>query len=432
MVTTFFLFIYQLLLVPVGLAYLILRLLKGRGVPGLRQRLGFYPRDLRQALSKFERPVWIHMVSVGEVIGGERLIQELRTLLPGVPWVITTTTPTGQSVAAKLVRGSSDKLLYLPWDLGFSVGSAVRAIRPRLFICFETELWPVLFRRLEREGVPIAIVNGRISPKAYRRYIWIRPLMEIFLRPVRFFLVQSPQDAKRYASIGAAKDRISVTGNVKWDIGADGDASSDGGPGLRSLLGLVPAQLLWTAGSTHAGEEKIVLETYKKLRGTRPDLRLLLAPRHPERIPEVEREAAALDLPTVRRSGLEAGTKKDAVILLDTVGELKKFYRVSDIVFVGGSLIPKGGHNLMEPAAFSRPIVTGPHLHNFAHVAELLSQAGGLAVVKSPEELELRVRSLIENPGQRQDLGKRAFAVIAENRGATTKTAQALLRLAGR
>ncbi len=376
------LFIYQIILIPLGLIYLVLRLIKRRGAPGLCQRLGFYPPDLRRELARLDRPIWIHLVSVGEVLGGERLVQEMRAMLPAspaggpdVPWVITTTTPTGQSVAAKLVRGGQDKLLYLPWDLGFSVRRAVRLIRPRLFVCFETELWPVLFHQLKKQEVPIAIVNGRISPNAYRRYLWVRPLMEIFLRPVRLFLVQSPQDAKRYAGIGAAKDRILVTGNIKWDIGADGNADADGSARLKTVLGLNGSHVVWTAGSTHAGEERIVLETYKKLRGARPDLRLLLAPRHPERIPEVEREAEALGVATVRKSSLGEGAG-DRVVLLDTVGELRNFYRISDIVFVGGSLIPKGGHNLMEPAAFSRPIVTGPYLHNFAHAAELLSQAG--------------------------------------------------------
>ncbi len=436
--TSFFLFLYQLGLLPFGLAYLLLRLLRGRGVPGWRQRLGIYSPEVKKALVALDGPVWIHMVSVGEVLGGERLIQELRALKPEMPWVITTTTSTGRSVAEKLVRGNHDQLIYLPWDLGFAVRRAVEAVRPSLFICFETELWPVLFHRLAASGVPIAVVNGRISPNAYKKYLWVRPFMEIFLKPVRLFLVQSPQDARRYAGVGASKDRVVVTGNIKWDLNPEEASGANGQPDLRVLLGLAPRDLLWTAGSTHSGEEEILFKTYQRLKPVHPGLRLLIAPRHPERVAEVERMAAVLGITTVRKSGLgsegqETGGREQGaggeVILLDTLGELKSFYQVSDLVFVGGSLVPRGGHNLVEPAAFRRPILTGPHLHNFANMAELLAQAGGIAVVKSPEELERQVKNLVENPRRRQELGDRAFTVIAQNKGATAKTAQLLLRL---
>ena len=428
---TIFLFLYQGFLMVTGPLFLLARWIRGKPVPGLRQRPALYPPEQRKALSFSERPIWIHMVSVGEVLAGQHLIEELRRRLPRSPWVITTVTPTGQSVARALIRGSQDQLLYLPWDLGSVVRRAIRAIRPRFFICFETELWPVLFHELGKAGVPIAIVNGRISPKSFHRYLLARLFMQKALLPVKRFLVQSPQDARRYAAIGAAKDRIVVTGNVKWDLGSLEEMNGQGRPDARSLLGLAPGALLWTAGSTHPGEERLILQVYQRLKADYPHLRLLIAPRHPERVAEVEQEVKSFELTAVRRSELGKKNGEGSVILLDTLGELKSFYGASELVFVGGSLVPRGGHNLVEPALFSRPILTGPHLYNFQDMAEALSQAGGVAIVRSVEELEERARRLLENPALRQELGERAYGAILQHRGATAKTADLLLQCLG-
>lgn len=428
---SFLLLVYQAVLLLGTPIYLIGRLIRGRGIPGVKQRMGWYGRAVRGSLARMDRPIWLHVVSVGEAIAAEPLIQELRSRMPEIAWVITTVTPMGQEVAKKLIRDGEGQLLYLPLDFTPAVRRAIRAIRPRLFLCFETELWPVLFHEMHRAAVPIVVVNGRISPRALRRYLLVRPWMERALLPVGLFLVQSVQDARRYAAIGAAKDRIVVTGNLKWDIKNLNGTGIQQRESLRTLLGLNSADLLWTAGSTHAGEELQILEVYQRLKGAYPHLRLLIAPRHPERVPEVERDIQCCGFSPVCRSQLAlpnaAPKSADSVFILDTIGELKSFYQASDLVFVGGSLVPKGGHNLVEPALFQRPIVTGPHLHNFQDIAESLSQAGGMAIVRSPEELEERIQRLIESPTLRQEVGRRAQGVIAQNQGATARAADRIV-----
>lgn len=419
---------YQVILLLAGPSYLLVRILRGRPVPGLKQRLGWYSQEIKQALHELKRPIWIHLVSVGEVIAAEPLIQELRRRFPHAGWVITTTTATGQQVARRMIRGPQDRLLYLPWDFGPVVNRAIRVIKPRLFLTFETELWPVLFKRLHAGGVPIVVVNGRISPAAYRRYLWIRPFMRRVLDSVDLLFTQSPQDARRYAAIGAPKDRIVVAGNLKWDLERIVNGNKSDLP--REFFGLTAELILWTAGSTHPGEERSILQVYRRLKSRYPHLRLLIAPRHPERIPAVEQEVAEAGYVALRRSTLNEriGEWEDRrIVLLDTVGELTSFYKISDLVFVGGSLVPHGGHNLVEPAALRRPILAGPHLGNFQAVAESLIQAGGVAVVRSTEELEEKVQRLIEDPAIRQELGRRAYGVIEEHRGATERTVEGIL-----
>jgi len=426
------LWIYQAGLLAFGAVYLSLRLIRGRGVPGIRERLALYRPELRENLSRLQRPIWIHLVSVGEVLAARPLIEELRRRFPRREWVVTTTTPTGREVAQKNLQDPHTQVLYLPWDLGPVVRRAARLIRPALFLSFETELWPVLFDRFGREGVPIAVVNGRISPAGYGRYLWIRPLMERALTPVGLFLTQSPQDARRYAALGAAKDRVVVSGNLKWDLKVSASANGSQPEQLRALLGLEPTNSLWTAGSTHAGEEGMILRAYGRLKAKHPGLRLLIAPRHPERVPEVEQEVARAGLTSIRWSTLRetlpgsdpAGSDPTGfVILLDTVGELAGFYRISELVFVGGSLVPHGGHNLVEPASLSRPILTGPHLQNFQAISESLRQAKGMLVVQTEQELEQAAARLLRDPAQARELGARAHAVFQQNQGAVKRTA---------
>ena len=414
--------LYQMGLLVFGAVYLMARLIKGRGLPGLRERLALYAPEQRRRLEGMRRPIWIHLVSVGEVMAARPFVEEMRRRFPEKEWVVTTVTPTGREVAQKHLRDSRTEVIYLPWDLGPVVERALKTVRPALFLSFETELWPVLFDTLGRTGIPVAVVNGRISPRAYRRYLWVRPLMRRVLSPVGLFLTQSPQDARRYAALGAAKDRVVVSGNLKWDLRV---ASPNGAPPeqLRALLGMNGAQRLWTAGSTHPGEERMVFQAYGRLKGKHPELRLLVAPRHPERAAEVEQEARRAGLKIARRSQL-SGAGGDTVILLDTVGELAAFYQISELVFIGGSLVPHGGHNLAEPASLGRSILTGPHLENFQAIAGSLQQAKGMRVVRTPEELEQAAGQLVRDPLQARDLGLRAQAVFHENQGAVRRTAE--------
>lgn len=422
---------YQAGLLLFGAAYLAVRLARGRELPGIRERLASYSPEVRERLARMDRPVWIHAVSVGEALAARPLVEELRRRFPGKSWVVSTVTPTGRGIALKQLRDSRTEVVYLPWDFGPVVKRAIKWIRPSLFLSFETELWPVLFDMLERAGVPVAVVNGRISPRAYGRYLWVRPLMQRALSPVGLFLTQSPQDARRYAALGAAKDRVTVTGNLKWDLGA---AHPNGAPPeqLRGLLGMNGAQKLWTAGSTHPGEERMIFEVYGRLKERYPTLRLLVAPRHPERAAEVEQEARRAGMKVARWSEVrvsESATERvsDAVILLDTVGELASLYRISEFVFVGGSLVPHGGHNLVEPASLGCPILTGPHLENFQAIAESLRQAKGMLVVRTPGELEQAAGRLLQDPPGARDLGARAMAVFRENQGTVKRTADLIM-----
>jgi 3-deoxy-D-manno-octulosonic-acid transferase len=428
--------LYQIALVLVGTAYLLGRWLKGRGLPlCLRERLAWYTEPKRQAMRRLRSPIWIHLVSVGEAMAAYPLVEELRRRFPACDWIFTTTTPTGRSVAERLIRPDRDILLYLPWDLIPVVRRAVHHLTPALFLCFETELWPALFMELACQGIPIAVVNGRISPSAYRRYLWVRPFMERFLRPVDIFLVQSPQDARRYAAIGAAKDRLLITGNVKWDLDIGSLPDKIRSDEIRRRFNIAPQAVLWTAGSTHPGEERILLRAYGILKREFPHLRLLIAPRHPDRAGEVEAEVRRAGWKARLRSELDrmapsgslpidvGGSDVDPIWILDTVGELRQFYGVSDLVFVGGSLIPHGGHNLVEPAMCQKAILAGPHLFNFSDVAEQLVQAGALMVVRSDEEMAKAVRSIVRTPGLAQTMGRRAYGVVEAHRGAAARTA---------
>lgn len=427
---TLSLWFYQLGFVLFGLGYLAGRRIRGRPLPGIRERLALYPPLQGERRSGGFGPIWVHLVSVGEAVAARPLIEELRRRFPDRGWVITTVTATGRKVAESLIRPGKDHLFYLPWDLAPVVRQALRAIRPAIFLSFETELWPVLFLEMARHGVPIGVVNGRISPAAYGRYLWIRPWMQAVLSDVGFFFTQSPQDARRYAAIGAAKDRIAVTGNLKWDVEIPEPAPGLQPDQLRELLGFANGTCLWTAGSTHPGEERAILAVYLRLQGRFPALRLLIAPRHPERAEEVERLAAGLGLSTIRKSrwgepaNRRAGEKAEPVILLDTLGELTAFYGISEVVFVGGSLVPHGGHNLIEPAALSRPILSGPHLQNFQAISESLTGASAMNVVRTEQELENGVARVLQNPGWARELGARARALVDEHRGAARRTAE--------
>lgn len=415
--------VYQSLFALFGVVYLAARFLRGRRLPGIRERLGFSP--------ELDRPIWIQAVSVGEILAARPLVEELRRRFPNKRWLVTTVTPTGREVAEKLFADDRTRVAYLPWDFSPFVERALRRIRPSLFLAFETELWPVLFDRLERSGVPVVVVNGRISPRGYRRYLLIRPLMAQALSPVRLFLAQSPQDARRFAALGASKDRIVISGNVKWDLVLPTNGQEPDAQELRRRIGLTPGRRLWVAGSTHPGEEQMVLKAHRALRSRFPELKLLLAPRHPERAAEVEQEVKRAGLKVSRWSSLRGAGEiatahsgpRDDVILLDTVGELASFYRVSEIVFLGGSLVPHGGHNLIEPASFGRPILSGPHLQNFQAISELLLEKQGMRVVRDAQELERAVERLLASPDLGRQMGERARGVFKENQGAVRRTA---------
>jgi len=361
---------------------------------------------------------WIHAVSVGEAAAAVPLVEGIQRRWPHLSVVLSTVTATGARVVQSEL-GPVATHRYFPLDLPRPVRRALDAVRPRFFIGLETELWPNFLRALAARGVPAMIANGRISDRSFRRYRLVRPFVARMLGGVSVFAMQSREDARRIIELGAPPGRVIVTGNLKADLRVD---RGDDGRDWQEWLGRDRGRPLWIAGSTHRGEDEIVLDAFARARARSPDLLLLLAPRHPERADEVERLVRSRGLSVTRRSGLVRGADAGAVILLDTVGELAGLYRWADVVFVGGSLVPSGGHNMLEPAQRHKPVLFGPHTENFRESAELLLGAGGARVVGDAQDLAREVLRLLEEPERAREMGDAAFAAVAERQGALDET----------
>ncbi|HEV8530407.1 MAG TPA: 3-deoxy-D-manno-octulosonic acid transferase [Methylomirabilota bacterium] len=414
---------YSALLYLLLLGYLPIFALKrlrpaGYG-PSLGQRLGRFGEGLPR-----EPRCWIHAVSVGEAATAVPLVEAIARRWPQLGIVMTTVTPTGARIVADRLAGRVVHR-YFPIDVPGPVRRALDAVHPRFFIAMETELWPNLLRALARRGVPSMIANGRISDRSFRRYRLVRFFTARMLAHVRVLAMQSEEDARRIIALGALPERVVVTGNIKSDLippEGDGDAL------WQRLLGLDHGEPIWVAGSTHRGEEATVLDVYLRLRSRVPALALVLAPRHPERVDEVERLVRERRLQPVRRSELPKSQAPGAVIILDTIGELAQIYRVASVVFVGGSLVPTGGHNMLEPALLRKPVLFGPHATNFRESAELLLQAGGALVVQNGAELDAQVAALLQDADRRRLMGEAAFKAVAGRRGAIKQTVELIER----
>ncbi|MFQ5792162.1 MAG: 3-deoxy-D-manno-octulosonic acid transferase [Acidobacteriota bacterium] len=385
----------------------------GKYRSSLRERLGFLPPSLNRG----ERvSIWVHAVSVGEVVAARTLIPLLRESFPGKPVFVSVTTQTGRQVADRQLR-EADGVFYCPFDWRFVVRRVVERIRPCALFVMETEIWPHLLRVCHESGAATFLVNGRISDRSYPRYRFIRPFMRRFLRHVDCFCMQSARYADRVIDLGADPDRVKVTGSLKFDAAVPEIAQA------AEAARLVPSgRPVLLAGSTLAPEEEILLETFVALRKERPDLFLILAPRHPERFDEVAELAASRTLQLVRRSSLERSPNEADVMLLDTLGELASLYSSADVVFMGGSLAPWGGHNVIEPAAVGKPVVFGPHMSNFREIASTLLEGKAAMQVENREELRNALRRLFDDPSLRACLGDKARRLVEANRGAGRKT----------
>ena len=395
-----------------------------------RRRRAGYRGDLAQRLGRLgeglppEPRCWIHAVSVGESAAAVPLVEGIRRRWPELGIVVSTITPTGARIVAERLAGAAAHR-YFPVDLPGPVGRALDTARPRFFIAIETELWPNFLRALARRRIPAMIANGRISDRSFRRYRWVRGLMRRVLADVTVFAMQSEEDARRIIALGAPRERVVVTGNLKSDLVPEASA---GAAAWREQLGLGDDARLWIAGSTHRGEEAVVLDVFVRTRARCPQLALLLAPRHPERAGEVEDLIRGRGLAAVRRSGRPADAPPGAVVILDTVGELAALYALAEVVFVGGSLVPVGGHNVLEPAMRGKPVLMGPHTSNFREGAELLQRSGGGLVVKDGGELERELVRLLEDPALARRVGEAARAALAERGGAVGRTLELVAR----
>jgi 3-deoxy-D-manno-octulosonic-acid transferase len=393
-----------------------------RGVPlNLRQRFGY------GAVPAAPGPrAWLHAVSVGETIAAAPLVDGLRRLYPELPLVVSTVTATGARVVTERFAGVATHR-YFPLDFPAAVRRSVRAIDPAFFICMETELWPNVLRELGRRGVPTMIANGRLSDRSFERYRLLRPVMRRVLADVRVFAMRSDEDARRVIGLGAAPERVVVTGNLKNDAAADPPGAADL---WRRLLGLRAGQRVWIAGSTHKGEEDAVLAAHATGQSVHPDLVLVLAPRHPERVEEVLALVLARGWRAVRRSTLPAAARsaRPPVIVLDTVGELAQIYTIADAVFVGGSLVPRGGHNVLEPALRRKPVLVGPHTDNFREAAALLVDAGAAVVVTDAASMAAELKALLSDPVMAAKRGEAGAEAVAARHGAVAATLELVER----
>lgn len=394
---------------PVISAVLLARGLRDRSYwHNFSERFGFGPR----------RPphgVWVHAVSVGEVQASAPLVTALSRRHPDLALTVTTFTPTG-AARARALFGNIAEVRYVPYDLPGAVRRFLKRVDPGLAVIFETELWPNLYRECGRRRVPLVLASARISERSLGRYRRLGALFRDALSQASIVAAQGEADAARFRALGADAASTHVTGNLKFDFELPEDLAERG---RRLRRHYARGRPLWVAGSTHEGEEAAVLEAHGQVRDTHPDALLVIAPRHPGRFAEVSERLAQAGVPFTRRSGgAQAQDDACAVLLLDSLGELLEFYAASDVAFVGGSLVPVGGHNLLEPAALGVPILTGPHNFNAADVARLLIARGAAEVVHDPQELGARLSALLSDPEERERIGSQGRASVEGSRGA--------------
>ena len=407
--------IYQILYIFFLIFYMLTFAFKKRRREGIGLRFGIYPDELKERLNK-RKNIWIHAVSVGEVMTAKTLVSKLKEELSQYTVVVSTVTETGNSVAKKIMP-KEVVLTYLPLDLTFIVEGVIKLIKPALFVMIETEIWPNLIRILHKNRVPVLLSNGRISPNSYKWYKSVRPILKNILDCITAFLMRTKEDAERIVSVGAQEEKVTVAGNMKFDS-ADFSINEEGKQQMYKLLSLDNRRLI-VAGSTHPGEEGILLEAYSRLKEKHNDLSLLIAPRHIERTEELIKLIKSYGFTPAKISQL---TTNHEIYILDTMGQLKLFYSLAWAVFVGGSLVKHGGQNMIEPAFFGKPILFGPHTFNFKDVASSFLDERAALLVKDRQTLMETIEMLYGNEAFAKETGKHAREIVRANQGATSKT----------
>jgi 3-deoxy-D-manno-octulosonic-acid transferase len=398
-------------------------------IGSLGQRLGYLPITFNL---DGEESIWIHAVSVGEVLTARALLPQLRERYPRLRLFLSTTTMTGQQIARNSLQ-FVDGVFYFPFDLGFIVKRTLRLVKPRMFIMMETEIWPNLLRACKRGGVRTVLVNGRISSRSYPRYRLARPFFRRVLANVDRFCMQGDESARRIIAMGAEPDKVVVTGSLKFDSLEVPGASTAPDRGRNRVLRyfrISPARPVLIAASTLKGEEEPVLEAFQRIRARLPETLLIIAPRKPERFGDVEQLARQGGWNVARRTELAVDAEpRHDIVVLDTIGELAQLYQVATAVFVGGSLVDQGGHNILEPAVFGKAIVFGPHMQNFAEIARAFLENDAAIQIRSGRELEQVLLGLLTDSVRRASLGAAARALVEANRGARVKTMTAIARV---
>jgi 3-deoxy-D-manno-octulosonic-acid transferase len=411
-------FLYTLGLCALAPRALLHLLTGGKYGTALAARLGRVPENF----GKHRGALWIHAVSVGEVHAARGLIPHLREVFPGTPVVLSTTTPTGQAMAQ---GAGADRVFYMPLDLPSAVAAYVDALQPRALLLVETEIWPNLLRACQRAGVPVAIVNGRLSPRSAQRYARLSRHWPAPVRMLTVVCARTPGEAKRYEAIGVPPRRVLTTGNLKADAAAL-TPPPQAAAALGAALAIPPNRSLVVAGCTMDHEEEKVLRAFRRIHRAKAGALLLIAPRHPERFDEVVALVRNAGFACRRRT--DGGAEDVDVVILDTIGELPAAYGLGEIAFVGGSLVPTGGHNLLEPAIQRRPVIFGPSTENFAALASELVRAGGGIRVKEAEGLAREALRLLDEAEYRNQVGNAAYGVARRDACAGRRTARVLAR----
>ena len=395
-------------------------------VGSLSQRLGILPIGLNV---DGDESIWIHAVSVGEALTVKALVEDLKVRYPRLRLFLSTTTPAGQQVAKKHFP-QVDGIFYFPFDWGFIVKRTLRIVKPRVFVMMETEIWPNLLRACRARGVKTILINGRISTRSYPRYKMIRPFFRRVLADVDRFCMQGEESASRLIDLGADPSRVTVTGSLKFDSLPAPVAYARPRDRVLRFFRISANRVVVIAGSTMKPEEAAVFRAFARIKSISPGALLIVAPRQPQRFDEVAELAREEGFVTVKRSQLaiDAEPRSD-VVVLDTFGELAQVYQLATVVFVGGSLANLGGHNILEPAVFGKPVVFGPYMHNFKEIAEAFVANGAGVQVQSDRELEEALRALITDPVRRARLGAAARALVEANRGAKDKTLEVFATL---
>lgn len=390
----------------------------------LKQWFGFLPAESLESVAK-QQCLWLHAASVGEIVAASPIVKEMRAAFPTRKILISTVTVTGHEMAKKILP-DADSIIFFPFDLPWLIESVVRRIEPALFVLVETELWPNFLQAMEKRNVPVLMVNGRISDKSIKRYHYLFSLLREMMQSVSLFCMQSSQDASRIITMGALPEKVVVTGNTKFDQTYTVVTPLEKKHLLANLGYSEENDFLFIAGSTHEGEEDQIFAAYLLARQSVPALKLLIAPRDIRRTAEVIKIAEGYSLFPIRRT--ELPDKTGDVVLLDTIGELGRLYSLGNIIFVGGSLIQRGGHNILEPAAHGKPILVGPHMFNFKESYALLQGRGACMTVHDSKELAEKIVLLVQDQEAAKNMGQSAAEIMRENSGAARKSVEYMRR----
>lgn len=420
----FLLIIYWIGLIPV----ILYRLAFEEGFyERIRQSAGYMPDSLMRKIEG-RRAIWVHAASVGEIVATSPIVKDIKQKFPDAVVVVSVVTATGHAMAHRIIP-EAEGVIFFPLDLPFLTRRILTIIKPIAILLVETEIWPNFLRIAEKEKIPVMMVNGRISDRSMKRYMMIRSFTREMLASIEYFCMQSKLDAEYIEILGAAHNRITITGNTKYDQ-TYASVTPEEKLALQDEFGFGRNHPIIVAGSTHRGEEELVLNSFKRILSEYPEARLLIAPREIMRGNDVKNLAERNGLKAICRSTMTGPVHtKTPVVVLDTIGELGRLYSLGDIIFVGGSLVKTGGHNILEPAAHGKPILVGPHMFNFKEIYSLLSSRDACLMVRDGQELTATLLQLCGDKTRREEMGANCLTIMKENRGATQRNTEEMRKL---